>query len=222
MSTVLSKDGSEVEVADGRVASWRVGAVGKLYQAVEVSGVQGLSWSEVRSGDAHVVLRGEGPGVVVRLSVGVAREQLGVSVSVTNTGNTARDLSVFVHTPLAVPDISDIVVNNLPGQQCHDVELGVHYTEQAPMLSITEPIHRVYKDVPAGIPVQVVELGYPLHTVWRKGLPDMVLRNPWTGKGWEEYLEVACGWQLVTVGAGESVSGSVVLVHGGEIDVRVL
>ncbi|ODQ78680.1 hypothetical protein BABINDRAFT_172033 [Babjeviella inositovora NRRL Y-12698] len=128
------------------------------------------------------------------LTVCLQPTKLSLSIEVLNAGSVPFSFHWLFQNHLRVPDITDVVVNNLPGQHVHDLVLDAHYVEQSPMIGFTEEAERVYECVHTRIPVQVIEFGKPVMEVDRHNLPDVVLWTPWAAKkGWQALVGVQSG-----------------------------
>lgn len=118
------------------------------------------------------------------MSVELSDEALKTSIEIENTSASQEwSFNWLFHTYLRIDDIEDVLVSNLPGQLCYDQLLKQSYEERLPVVSFIEEVDRIYQKIDDdNLVVQVVALGYPVHTVKRENLPDLVVWNPWIGK----------------------------------------
>jgi glucose-6-phosphate 1-epimerase len=134
--------------------------------------------------DADVLAKWEGGeyDFSLILTVELAKESLKTEIEVLNTGKVAFEFNWLFHTYLRVDDIEDVLVSNLPGTLCYDQLLKQSYEEKQPVVHFHEEVDRIYQKINDDTIIQVVELGHPVHTLKRDGLPDVVVWNPWTAK----------------------------------------
>ncbi len=109
-----------------------------------------------------------------------ARDELALTLAVTNTGAEPFAFTAALHTYLAVADIAATRVEGLTGLRYRDAAAGgVEVDEAAPRIDFPGEVNRIYFDAPAE--ARLVEAGRT--TVIRKaGFPDAVVWNPAAAK----------------------------------------
>ncbi|CCH41241.1 Mediator of RNA polymerase II transcription subunit 14 [Wickerhamomyces ciferrii] len=115
-------------------------------------------------------------------TIELTEESLKTSIEVTNNDQHPWEFNWLFHTYLKINDIEDVLVSNFPGELCYDQLLKQSYEEKLPVVNFNEEVDRIYQKVPEDKITQVVALGYPVHTLKRSGLPDIVVWNPWINK----------------------------------------
>lgn len=117
----------------------------------------------------------------VELSVALGGDQLGLTLTVTNTGAEPFDFTAALHTYLALAaDISATTVEGLTGLTYRDAAAGgVEVYEESPQVSFPGEVNRIYFDAPAQ--ARLVEPGRTT-LVQKAGFPDAVVWNPGAAK----------------------------------------
>ncbi|ODV78828.1 galactose mutarotase-like protein [Suhomyces tanzawaensis NRRL Y-17324] len=157
-------------------------------------------------------------------------DDLTTTIEVENSGKEDFDFKWLFHTYLRVPDITDVLVNNLIDQRCYDQLLATEYVEKAPVISFHEEFDRIYKNIPVEKSFQVIDKGQVLHNVHRDNLPDTVVWNPWIEKskgmadfepksGYHHMLCIEAGHvaEYLTLAKGSKWKAAQTLSVGGEI-----
>mmetsp|Transcript_1134 Transcript_1134/g.1354 ORF Transcript_1134/g.1354 Transcript_1134/m.1354 type:complete len:303 (+) Transcript_1134:131-1039(+) len=167
------------------------------------------------------------------LSITLGDNYLKTNIEVENTGDKDFKFNWLFHTYFRVPDITDIIVNNLTDAKCYDQLIGETYEEKAPMISFTEEFDRIYQGIDTQKTFQMIELGKVVMNVQRENLPDTVVWNPWIKKsegmadfepkkGYMNMLCIEPGHvaEFKNLKSGEKWSGAQILSTGGEIKVQ--
>lgn len=167
------------------------------------------------------------------LSVTLGDDYLKTNIDVENNGKDSFEFNWLFHTYFRVPDITDILVNNLVDNKCYDQLIAESYVEKSPVLCFNHEFDRIYLDVDEKLTMQVIRFGKVLMNVQRENLPDAVVWNPWIekSKGMGDfmpktgYLNMLCiepghVSDMVKLGAGEKWSAAQILRLGGEIKVQ--
>lgn len=148
-------------------------------------------------------------------------DALKTDIEVSNTGKEAFDFNWLFHTYYRVPDITDVLVNNLTDEKCYDQLLAEEYTEKSPVIQFHEEFDRIYRGVTHEKYIQIIDKGKVLMTLDRINLPDAVVWNPWIKKsegmadflpklGYHNMLCIEPGnvSDFVSLKAGDKWSGS--------------
>ena len=117
------------------------------------------------------------------LSVELGDEYLKTEIEVLNTSTTQNlKFNWLFHTYLKIDDIEDTLVSNLSSTKLYDQLLKESYIDRQPVISVHEELDRIYQNVDEDRIIQVIDKGYPIHTLKRHNLPDTVVWNPWVEK----------------------------------------
>ncbi|KAH3670591.1 hypothetical protein OGAPHI_001106 [Ogataea philodendri] len=169
------------------------------------------------------------------LTIQLSPDSLTTTIEVSNTDSKSWKFNWLFHTYLAVNDIDDTLVNNLPGETCYDQLLAETYEEKAPAIDFNGELDRIYKNVSCDKLLQVIELGKVVHNIERHNLPDVVVWNPWTEKsagmadfepktGFHKMVCIEPGHvhDFVTLEPGESWTASQVIKKGDAIKLQAI
>ncbi|ODV96435.1 hypothetical protein PACTADRAFT_2728 [Pachysolen tannophilus NRRL Y-2460] len=167
------------------------------------------------------------------LTVELDKDSLKTTIEVENTDKKPWKFNWLFHSYLAINDITDTLINNLPGEYCYDQLLKETYQEKAPAITFHEEFDRIYKKVSTGKLLQVIELGKVIHNIERENLPDVVVWNPWVEKakgmgdfepkdGFHKMVCVEPGHvgDFITLQPGKKWSGSQIIYKGDAIKLQ--
>jgi glucose-6-phosphate 1-epimerase len=147
-------------------------------------------------------------------SVTLTKDSLRTSLRVQNQGNQPFEFQFLVHTYLRIKDISNIRIKNLQSKTYVDkTENYTVKTESSPAITIIQETDRVYQSLDPTVPIIVAssEDDNPIFSIFREGLDDITIWNPWVEKakgmsdfGDDEYKQMICvepgfvsGWQAL-------------------------
>ncbi len=112
---------------------------------------------------------------LTELTVSIGRNQLAVTLAVTNTGAEPFIFTTALHTYLAVADLAATCVEGLTGLRYRDAAAGTENRQIAPCVDFIGEVNRIDFDAPAE--TRLVE---PAQTtrIQTIGFPDVVVWNP--------------------------------------------
>ncbi|VEU21127.1 DEKNAAC102040 [Brettanomyces naardenensis] len=151
-------------------------------------------------------------------------------IEVSNPDKKPWKFNWLFHSYLRVDDVENVLVNNLPGEDCYDQIIQESYEEREPAVNFAGEVDRIYRNVSTKKILQVIEMGRVVHNVQRNNLPDVVIWNPWIekSKGMSDfqpkdgYLKMVCVepghvHDFVLLRPGETWSAEQVIYKGDEI-----
>ena len=157
------------------------------------------------------------------ITVSVIGRQLDVEFAVTNTGDTAFDFTVALHTYLRTKDVLKAQLEGLQGVKYEDNTTGQWQQQWGDITQVVGEVDRLYHDVKG--PLTLRELGRKVAIV-HAGFTDVVVWNPGPQKAaqladlpdddWQAMLcvEAARVIDPVTLPPGEEWAGMQTLIAG--------
>ena len=116
-----------------------------------------------------------------RFTVRAGGAQLGMTLSILNTGSSAFSFTAALHTYLRIEDLARTRVHGLHGLRYRDTAADrLMRDETATELAFAGEVDRVYFDAPANL--DVTEPGRTMR-VTAAGFPDVVIWNPGAARG---------------------------------------
>lgn len=135
----------------------------------------------------------------IEMVVTLGADSLSMRMSVSNTGNTAFDYQIALHTYFSIADIHSVSVGGLNGNDYLDsLQNRLKMTETHPCITFDAEVDRIYLNTPDILSIDD-ESTVKRMTIKKSRMPDTVVWNPWIEKsirltdfGDNEYQQMVC------------------------------